>query len=136
MALKSLFISFYMRIQWFEIHAFSNPLSRRKIPISTQFFFRIVFSGSESTKKFSYPVDLTIKKYRGSWGVSPFCVTMTHRHNLSLSILVKTVTERTSVTDAFNFQFLIKFLSNFQNCYRSVTDSSVMEFGNRYNFYF
>ena len=65
-----------------------------------------------------------------------FCVTMTHRHNLSLSILVKTVTERTSVTDAFNFQFLIKFSSNFQNCYRSVTDSSVMEFGNRYNFYF
>ena len=57
--------------QWNEIHAISNRDSQNSSPVTTQFFCIIVFSGSESTKKFIYPVDSTIKKNIGVLGGEP-----------------------------------------------------------------
>ena len=57
----------------YVIHAISNPVSSPRIKVTTQFFFRIGFSGSESTRKISNPVDLTIfLKNRGPEGGIPF----------------------------------------------------------------
>ena len=57
--------------QWIEIHAISNRDSQISSPVTTQFFCIIVFSGSESTRNFIYPVDSSIKKYRGPRGWAP-----------------------------------------------------------------
>ena len=54
-------------------HVFSNPISSPRIKVTTQFFFRIGFSRSESTRNFGYPVDLTVFfKNRGPEGGLPF----------------------------------------------------------------
>ena len=62
-----------LHISQIEIHALPNPVSSPGIKVTTQFFFRIGFSGSESTKNFGNPVDLTVfLKKRGPEGGLPF----------------------------------------------------------------
>ena len=54
-----------LNISLIEIHAISNPVSSPRIKVTTQFFFRIGFSGSENTRKISNPADLTVFKKIG-----------------------------------------------------------------------
>ena len=49
-----------LHISQIEIHAISNPVSSSRIKVTTQFFSRIGFSGSKSTRKINNPVDLTV----------------------------------------------------------------------------
>ena len=56
----------------YAIHAFSNPVSAPRIKVTTNFFLKIGLSGSESTRKISNPVDLTVfLKNRGPEGGLP-----------------------------------------------------------------
>ena len=49
----------FVRISSIEIHAISSTISAPRIKVTTH-FFRIGFSGSESTGNFSNPIDLTV----------------------------------------------------------------------------
>ena len=62
-----------LHISHIEIHAISNPISAPRIKVTTQLFFRIGFSGSESTRNFSNPIDLTVFLNRGPEGDTLFC---------------------------------------------------------------
>ena len=64
--------------QWNEIHAISNRDSQNSSPVTTQFFCIIVFSGSESTRNFIYPVDSSVKKNIGALGGEPLFRFLTH----------------------------------------------------------
>ena len=64
--------------QWNEIHAISNRDSQNSSPVTTHFFCIIVFSGSESTRNFIYPVDSSVKKNIGALGGEPLFRFLTH----------------------------------------------------------